>query len=89
MKNQVQLTAHQLETWIGVLACYEPSIVTRSCLEIGLSDDPFPDLGKLTLRCEELRRRKAGTLARDGKVVIGDAMLHRIAESLCLQIDPI
>lgn len=87
MKNQVKLTAHQLETWVAVLACYEPTIVTRACLEIGLSDDPFPDLGKLTLRCETLRRRKAGAEASDGKVRIGDGMLKKIADSLNLKID--
>lgn len=87
MKNQVQLTTHALETWVATLACYEASIVTRSCLEIGLSDDPFPDLGKLTLRCEALRRRKNGTESNDGKIRIGDAMLHKIAKSLGLTID--
>jgi hypothetical protein len=87
MKNQVKFTAHQLETWVAVLCSYEQAVVTRACLEIGLSDDPFPDLGKLTLRCETLRRRKAGIEASDGKVRIGDGMLRKIAESLNLRID--
>jgi hypothetical protein len=87
MKNQVQMTPHVLETWVAVLSCYDVEIVNRAVLEIGLSDDPFPDVGKLSLRCESLRRRKAGTESSDGKIRIGDAMLRKIAESLGLKID--
>ena len=86
-KRVLNLTPHQTETWLAVLSSYEPGIVTRACLEIGLSDDPFPDLGKLTLRCETLRRRKAGAESSDGKVRIGDAMLRKIADCLNLKID--
>ena|GEM_PF-1494016 len=86
MKNQMQLTAHQLETWVGVLSCYETEVVTRSCLEIGLSEDPFPDLGKVVARCERHRRTRAGITASTDKVSIGEGMLKRIADSLSLTI---
>lgn len=86
MKNQVQMTPHQLETWVAVLACYEATVVTRACLEIGLSADPFPDLGKVVTRCEVLRRRKAGTEAQSGIATIGDVMLRNIASSLGLEV---
>jgi hypothetical protein len=86
MKNQVNLTAHQLETWIAVLSCYEPEIVTRAILEIGLSEDPFPDLGKILSRSELLRRRKSGTESKTETKIIGEKMLHLIADSLQLRI---
>lgn len=86
MKNQVNFTPHQLETWVAVLSCYDVRIVSRVCLEIGLSDDPFPDCGKIALRCERLRREAAGHVASNDKQSIGTAQLKRIAEALNLRV---
>lgn len=81
------MTPHILETWVAVLSCYEVEILNRAVLEIGLSDDPFPDVGKLALKCEALRRRKERTESSDGKIRIGDVMLRKIADSLGFKID--
>jgi len=89
MKNQVNLTVHQLETWVAVLSCFDDDIVTRVILEIGLSEDPFPDIGKIVTRCEVLRRRRANLdygEGRTGPVKIGDGMLKKIAAALQLKI---
>ena len=89
MKNQVNLTPHQLETWVAVLSCFDDDIVTRVILEIGLSVDPFPDIGKIVTRCEVLRRRRAKLdygEGRGGPVRIGDGMLKTIASALQLKI---
>lgn len=86
MKTQVELTPHQMETWVRVLSCFDSDIVTRVVLEIGLSEDPFPDLGKIVQRCEVLRRRRENVEARTDKVQLGDKMLRLIAESLQLKI---
>lgn len=86
MKTQMELTPHQLETWVAVLSCYPVTIVNRACLEIGLSEDPFPDLGKLTMKCETLRRNASGMVSTDGRARIGDSTLAAIATSLGLKI---
>lgn len=86
MKNQVNLTPHQLETWVAVLSCFDTDIVSRVVLEIGLSEDPFPDLGKITLRCEALRRRRENVEGRSDSMKIGDKMLAKIASALELKI---
>ena len=41
---------------MAVLSEYEPRIVNRAVIEFGLSDDPFPDLGKLRSKCRAYRR---------------------------------
>lgn len=87
MKNQVEMTPHKLETWCAALSCFDDDIVNRAVLEIGLSEDPFPDLGKITLRCEALRRRRENVEARgDSPLKIGDKMLRKIAAALNLKI---
>lgn len=56
MKTSVQLTPHQLDTWGRVLSCYFPEdIVIRTVIEFGLTDDPFPDIGKLIQRCQRIQ----------------------------------
>ncbi len=53
MKNQTQFTAHALETWTAVLSVFPVKIVNRAVLRIGLSVDPFPDLGKVVIACQQ------------------------------------
>lgn len=57
-KRTLELTHHQLDTWVSALAIYKdrPKIVNRAILTLATSDDPFPDLGKLLTLCERLRR---------------------------------
>ena len=89
MKNQVEMTPHKLETWLATLSCFDADIVNRVILEIGLSEDPFPDLGKITLRCEALRRRRENCEARsDSQQKLGDKMLKQIAAALGMKISP-
>lgn len=59
MKNQTQFTAHALETWTAVLSVFPVKIVNRAVLRIGLSVDPFPDLGKVVIACQQESRDSA------------------------------
>ena len=56
MKRNVEFTPHQLETWLASLAHFEDPVVQTAVLKLGLSTDPFPDLGKLVIKCQELSR---------------------------------
>lgn len=85
MKRTVELTPHQLETWLAVLSIYEPAIVNESVLRIGLSEDPFPDLGKLVMLCDSIRREKAGTTA-SGSKTLGTASVRKIASAIGLKL---
>lgn len=58
MKRALEFTRHQTDTWIAVLSQFPAETVNRAILQIGLSDDPFPDLGKLTLKCQQLEWQK-------------------------------
>jgi hypothetical protein len=66
-KNTVQLTAHAAETWSAALSIYadKPKIVNLAVVELAVSADPFPDLGKLLVVCERIRRTLDGTLPQD------------------------
>lgn len=70
-KNTVQLTPHAAETWTAALSIYQnqPQIVNRAIVMLAVSEDPFPDLGKLLSACEKLRRQAAGTMPQaDGPI---------------------
>jgi hypothetical protein len=86
MKNQVEFTAYALETWVAVLSVFEPYIVNRAVIQLGLGVDPFPDLGKVVMICEELRRKATGKMPSDGKVKLADATLNSVAKALQLPI---
>jgi hypothetical protein len=85
MKNNLTFTPHQLETWVAVLSVFDPVFVTRACVEIGLSEDPFPDLGKVVTRCERYRRQQSKEVFRDERVITG-SLVSRVAEALELKV---
>jgi len=87
MKRVVSLTDHQCETWLAVLSVFPESVVNAAILEIGLSEDPFPDLGKLVINCERRRRTEAGTMPQDGVKRLGSGMVKAVADALQLKID--
>ena len=70
-KNTVQLTAHAAETWVAALSMYadRPTIVNQAVIEMAVSEDPFPDLGKLLAKCEFIRRSQDGTMPQDSSKV--------------------
>jgi len=71
-KNTVQLTPHAAETWAAALASKyadRPKIANKAIIEIAVSQDAFPDLGKLLVACERIRREADGTLPQDATTV--------------------
>ena len=87
MKNQTQLTPHAAETWVAVLSVFDPRDVNCAVLEIGLSTDPFPDLGKVVALCDTKRRARAGTQLRtDSNGRPGRKLVEQVAEVLSLDI---
>jgi hypothetical protein len=84
-KATIQLTKHQAETWLASLSVFDPKIVNAVILKIAHNPDPFPDLGKIVIACEQLRRERAGTPAQ-GDVKIGAATLKALAEAWGLDV---
>jgi hypothetical protein len=46
-----------------------PTIVNQAVIEMAVSEDPFPDLGKLLAKCEFIRRSLDKTLPQDASKV--------------------
>ena len=87
MKNEAQLTPHILETWIAALSIFDPRDVRKSCIELGLSTDPFPDVGKLVMRCDHLRRERLGTQLRtDSNGRPSASVVADVAQAMGLEI---
>lgn len=85
-KNVVQLTPHASETWVAALSVFDRKIVNEVILKIALSDDPFPDLGKIVTRCDALRRERTGTVGQ-GEVKLGTKTLKSLAAAWQLEIE--
>jgi hypothetical protein len=62
----VEFTMHQTETWCAALSVFPSGVVNRAILEIALSDDPFPNLGKVIARCQlEITKRSTAVSQAD------------------------
>lgn len=87
MKRTVELTKHQGDTWVAVLSQFPTKVVNRAILTIGLSQDPFPDLGKLVLLCQQILWSSQSHYApgRDTSKV-GGSVIAAAAKSLELDI---
>jgi len=87
MKRQVEFTKHQLDTWLAVLAQFPTTTTNRAILQVGLSTDPFPDLGKLVLMCQQIEWGKAKDYApgRDTSKV-SSSVISKAAENLQIKI---
>ena len=79
-KRTVELTVHQAETWCASLSVFEISIVTEVVIRIAHADDPFPDLGKIVTKCEELRRQRAGVESQ-GPVRLGTETVKKLMQA--------
>jgi len=87
MKRTVEFTPHQLDTWLAVLAQFPAATCNRAILEIGLSSDPFPDLGKLVLCCQQIEWDQSSHYApgRDASKVSA-SVISQAARNLQIQI---
>lgn len=56
----ISLTEHQGQTWLASLSTYPVPIAKRALLEAAFCEDPFPELGKIIMRCEVLLKERDG-----------------------------
>jgi hypothetical protein len=84
MKKQANLTTFELETWVAGLSIFETAIVNEAVVRIGLSEDPFPDLGKLVMRCDSIRREKTGMTRTGDSKQLGTATIAKLADAMGL-----
>jgi len=86
MKNQAQFTPHKAETWAAALSIFDPRDAVRAILEQGLTEDAFPDLAKIIIRCERIRRERDGTVPQGGVTQVSSAVVSKIASVFNLEI---
>jgi len=67
------------------LSVFDQKIVNAAIINIAFSDDPFPDLGKIVLRCEALRRGQSGSVSQ-GEVKLGTATTKALAKAWGVEI---
>lgn len=84
-KRALELTPHQAETWAASLSIFDPKIVNEAIIRIAHSDDPFPDLGKIVMRCEAMRREREGTVAQ-GELKLGTRSVKALASAWGVEI---
>jgi hypothetical protein len=84
-KNQVALTPFAVETWVAALSVYSTAAVNEAVVRIAMSEDPFPDLGKLVMRCEAIRRRDAGIVTQNDSKTLSDKSIKSIADAMGLK----
>lgn len=85
-KRTVELTDHQAETWLASLSVFDARIVNEAIIRIANSEDPFPDLGKLVMRCEAMRRERSGTPAT-GDVKLGTKTVRQLAAAWGVEVE--
>ena len=84
-KKTLVLTPHEAETWLASLSIFDFDILLEVILRIAHSEDPFPDLGKLFSKCEDLRRERAGTVGQ-GTAKLGTQTVKKLAEAWGYQL---
>lgn len=58
LKRQAQFTPFDIESWCAALSVFPPSLVNFVIVEFCISSDPFPDCGKILMRCQaEMQKR--------------------------------
>lgn len=67
-----------------MLGCYDIKHINRAVIEFGMSEDPFPDLGKIVAKAEAYRKQQAQY--QDGGPVEAPRQVKRIAEALGLSV---
>ncbi|MEO2017101.1 MAG: hypothetical protein ABGZ53_22325 [Fuerstiella sp.] len=85
MKQRVMLTRHQTETWLAVLSQFPVTAVNRAVLKLGLSSDPFPDLGKIVIECQRVTSTENYAPGRNSEVVSNSTLIS-VAKALRLKV---
>ena len=86
-KNRAQMTRFDLETWTAVLSVYPAAVANHAIVEMMLSPDPFPDLGKVVRLCQ-VRMAKTGQRTGPGNPeALTVRTIQQIAAALEIEIN--
>ena len=78
MKRQATFSKEEADCWVTILAMFPTESVNRAMLQLGLSTDPFPDLGKIIAACQHIEAEKTP------QVVHGESSPGRPSKGLVL-----
>ena len=86
-KGRATFTPHQVETWCAVLAVYPPNVARLAVLQMALSPDPFPELGKVVARCQIEMAKRSDQVTQSAADKLSHSVLRRMAANLAIQIE--
>lgn len=78
-KLHTELSREHLEVWYAMVRMFQTKTVQRAVLELSLSDDPFPNAGKLYQLCRRIEHERAP----DKPLMVEE--LNKLADSLNLR----
>jgi hypothetical protein len=80
------MTRYDVETWAAVLSVYPADVANLSLLEIALNADPFPDLGKVVVRCQIKMAERSTRVTQADPSKLSKRVLMEIAKALQVDI---
>lgn len=86
LKNQAQFTAFAIETWAAALSVFPPEVVNMAVLEMALSQDPFPDCGKVIAKCQMEMARRSTVVSQADPAKPSRGTVKAVAEALGIKI---
>ena len=88
MKRQATFSKEEADCWVTILAMFPTETVNRAMLQLGLSTDPFPDLGKLVAACQAIEAERNPQVVR-GETSAGrpnKGLISAAAKALGLEV---
>jgi hypothetical protein len=84
----VEFTPFVIDTWCAALSVYGPEEINRAILEVGLSVDAFPSVGKVIDRINANRQKRAthGISVNRKPGSVPEAQLQKIADAFAIKI---
>ena len=88
MKRQATFSREEADCWVTILAIFPTETVNRAMLQLGLSTDPFPDLGKLVAACQAIEAEKNPQVVRGASSAgrPSKGLVNAAAEALGLEV---
>ena len=86
LKNQAQFTAYTIETWAATLSVFPAEVVNMAILEMALSQDPFPDCGKVIAKCQAEMAKRSPVVTQADPAKPSRGTVKAVAEALGIKI---
>lgn len=87
MKSQAQFTPHVVETWLAALSIFPAGLVNRAILEMACSQDPFPDCGKIVIRCQQEMAKRSTVISQVDQSRPTRGTINAVAEAFGIMVD--